>query len=96
MTATTTIATATSLDAMIVRSVVLGELVGDRGEHDALLDAVQRRVQERAERRGLARHARVAAVERVADGADDEGDAAGDPPALQDQHGGDDAQREAR
>ena len=50
----------------------LGELEGDGGEHDALLHAVQRRVEERAEARALARHARVAAVERVADGADDE------------------------
>ena len=62
--------------------VVARELVGDRGQHDALFDAVERRVQEGAERRGLARHPRVAAVQRVADRADDEGDAAGDPPAL--------------
>ena len=43
----------------------------------------------------LAGHARVAPVERVADRADDERDAARDPPALQDQHRGDDAEREA-
>ena len=53
-----------------------GELVGDGGEHDALLDAVERRVEEGAERRALARHPRVAAVERVANRADDERDPA--------------------
>ena len=60
------------------RGVVAGlrELVRDGGEHDALLHPVQGRVEERAEARALARHARVAAVERVADRAEDERDPA--------------------
>src|SRR4051794_17290536 len=74
---------------------VLDEPHGHRGEHDALLDPVQRRVQERTERRPLARHARIAAVERVAHRADDERDPAGDPPALQHEDGGDDTEPEA-
>ena len=45
--------------------------------------------------RALARHARVAAVERVADRADDERDAAEEVVLAEHEHGGDDAQREA-
>src|SRR3954453_15196248 len=75
--------------------VLRGEHRGDRGEDDALLDAVERRVEERAELRALARHARVAPVHRVADGADDEGDAADDEKLLPDQDGGDDVQHQA-
>src|SRR4051794_1882798 len=74
---------------------VRGEHRGDRGEDDALLDAVERRVEERAELRALARHARVAPVHRVAHRADDEGDAADDEELLPDQHGGDDVQDQA-
>ena len=45
--------------------------------------------------RALARHPRVAAVERVADRADDERDAAEEEVLLPDEHGGDDAEGEA-
>ena len=64
----------------------LGEAVGDRGEHDPLLDPVQGRIEEGAEQRALARGARVAAVERVHHRAEDEGDAAEEVVALPDQH----------
>src|SRR3954447_12306659 len=50
-----------------------GEVAGDRGEHDSLLDPVQGRVEEGTEERPLARHARVATVERVHNRAEDEG-----------------------
>src|SRR6185436_18269206 len=75
--------------------VVRGEDGGDRREDDALLDAVERRVQERAELRALARHARVAPVQRVADGADDERDPAEDVLLLPDERRGDEVQEEA-
>ena len=66
-----------------------GEVAGDGGEHDALLDPVEGRVEEGAEQRALARHPRVAAVERVHHRADDERDAAEDEQPLGDQDGGD-------
>ncbi len=75
---------------------VLRELGRDGGQDDALLDAVQRGVQEGAERRPLARHPRVAPVERVADRPDDEGQAAEHVVVLPHEHRGDDAQREPR
>ncbi len=49
-----------------------GEDVGDRGEHEALADAVGGRVEERAERRRLAAGARERAVEDVEERPDDE------------------------
>ncbi len=51
---------------------VAREDVGDRGEHEALADAVGRRVEEGAERRRLAAGAGECAVEDVEDRADDE------------------------
>src|SRR6476620_11311217 len=68
---------------------------GDRGEDDALLDAVERRVEKRAELRPLARHARVAAVERVAHRSDDERDPADDVQLLPDEDRGDDVEDQA-
>ena len=88
--------TAMTVAATANSSPVLGELRGDGGEDDALRDAVERRVQERAERRALARHPRVAAVERVHDRADDERDAAEEEVVRPDEHGGDDVERQAR
>src|SRR5215218_353895 len=66
-----------------------GEVAGDGGEHDPLLDPVQGRVEEGAEHGPLARHPRVAAVERVHDRAEHEGDAGEEEEALGDQRGGD-------
>src|SRR3954454_24494569 len=69
---------------------------GDRDEDDALLDAVERRVEERAELRALAGHPRVAPVHRVADRADDERAAADDVELLPDEDGRDDVEDQAR
>src|SRR5438045_4440761 len=57
---------------------VAGEDERDRGEHRALADSVGRRVDERAERGGLAAYASERAVEDVEQRADDE-DAGGEP-----------------
>src|SRR3954451_15013545 len=73
-----------------------GEVRGDGGQDDALFDPVERRIEKGAERRALAGHARVAAVERVHDRADDERDAGEEEVALRDEHGRDDVQREPR
>src|SRR5690348_338113 len=71
------------------------EVAGDGGEHDPLLDPVERRVEEGAEEAALARHPRVAAVEGVADRAEDEGDPGEEEETLGDQHGGDQVAEQA-
>src|SRR4051794_1086987 len=66
-----------------------GEVAGDGSEHDPLLDPVEGRVEEGAEEGPLARHPRVATVERVHHRAEDEGDAGKEEEALRHQCGGD-------
>src|SRR3954447_21189939 len=58
------------------------EVPGDGRDHDTLLDPIEGRIEERAEERSLAGHARVPAVERVHHGADDERNSAEDEQAL--------------
>ena len=83
-TARTVTPTATSPPKMNVRSSSRTNWTPTAARTMPSSSPVERRVQEGAERRALAGHARVAPVERVADRADDERDAARDPPALQD------------
>src|SRR5680860_337446 len=71
------------------------EVAGDRGQHDPLLDPVQGRVEEGAEQRPLARHARVAPVHRVHHRAEDEGDPGEGEEALGHQAGGDEVADQA-
>src|SRR6185312_14718388 len=70
------------------------EIAGYGGEHDPLLDAVERGVEEGAERGALAGHPRVAPIEGVHDGADDERDAAEHEQLPPDEDRGEDVQRE--
>src|SRR4051794_13224639 len=72
-----------------------GEVAGDSGEHDPLLDPVEGRVEEGAEEGPLARHPRVAAVEGVHHRAENEGDAGKEEKALGDQRGGDQVAEQA-
>src|SRR5918995_1586498 len=73
----------------------------DRAEHHSLADAVERRVEEAAERGLLATRPRERAVEDVEDRADDEREPAEEEqplgPILEvDEHGADDTERHAR
>ncbi len=64
-------------------------------EHEALGDAIGRRVDEGAERRRLAAETCQRAVEDVDDRPDEERDAGEDVLLLEQEHGGDDVEREA-
>ena len=94
--ATAATATTTKIVAAVAR-----EDVRDRGEHEALADAVGGRVEERAEGRRLAAGAGERAVEDVEDRAGDE-DGRAEPEEEQlvvaleeDEHRGDEAERDA-
>jgi hypothetical protein len=73
----------------------VGEVPGDGREDDALLNPIEGRVEESAEERPLPRHARVAAVERVHDRADDERHAAEDEEVAYDKHRGGEVESKA-
>jgi hypothetical protein len=68
----------------------------NRCQHDAFLEPVERRIEERAEWRSLTRHPRVASIERVHDRAHDERDPGKkEQPSDQEPRGGE-VERKAR
>ena len=73
-----------------------GEVGPDRYEHDPLLEAVERRVEECAERGPLARHPRVAAIQRIHHRSDDERDTGQEEEPGEDQAGRGEVEYETR